>query len=141
MAMTDDVRIDAFPLRTSNILRYSDTDRQGHVNNAVFVTLLESGRVELIYDARAPLAEPGTAFVIVRLELDYRGEIHWPGEVETGTRILSVGRSSIRLEQALFQDERCVATSESVIVLMDETTRKATPLPDAAVERLRTLAK
>jgi len=137
--MTDDIRIDAFPLRTSNKLRYSDTDRQGHVNNAVFVTLLEAGRVELIYDSAAPLAPPGTSLVIVRLEVDYRGEIHWPGEVDIGTRIVSVGRSSFRMEQALFQDGRCVATSVSVIVMMDEATRRSAALPDAAVARLQAL--
>ena len=33
---------DAFPSRTHDKLRYNDTDRQGHVNNAVFSTFLES---------------------------------------------------------------------------------------------------
>ena len=29
---------------TKESVRYNDTDRQGHVNNAVFVTFLEAGR-------------------------------------------------------------------------------------------------
>ena len=28
---------------TKEFVRYNDTDRQGHVNNAVFVTFLEAG--------------------------------------------------------------------------------------------------
>ena len=36
--------LDQFPLRTRDKLRYADTDRQGHVNNAVFATFLETGR-------------------------------------------------------------------------------------------------
>ncbi|WP_157219663.1 acyl-CoA thioesterase [Flavisphingomonas formosensis] len=134
--MTDAIRIDEFPVRTSMKLRYSDTDRQGHVNNTVFVTLLEAGRVDLFYDPAAPMADPGTSFVIVRLELDYRKEMHWPGEIGIGTRVLSVGRSSFRIEQALFQGDACVATSESVLVLMDDMTRKSTPLSPTTVARL-----
>jgi acyl-CoA thioester hydrolase len=29
-----------YPLRTYEKLRYADTDRQGHVNNAIFATML-----------------------------------------------------------------------------------------------------
>ncbi len=39
-----------FPVVTTDKLRYCDTDRQGHVNNAVFLTFLETGRVELLYN-------------------------------------------------------------------------------------------
>jgi acyl-CoA thioester hydrolase len=82
------------------------------------------------------LAEPGTAFVIARLEVDFRAELLWPGEVESGLRVASVGRSSVRLEQAIFQAGRCAASAVTVIVLVDETTRKSRPFSDAVRERL-----
>lgn len=125
-----------FPLHATDKIRYSDTDRQGHVNNAIFATLLETGRVELLYDPASPLAEAGSAFVIARLAIDFRSEIVWPGEIVIGTRVASLGRSSIRLEQAVFQNGICAATAETVIVLMDETTRRSSPLPAIARERL-----
>lgn len=127
-----------FPLRTTDKVRYADTDRQGHVNNALFATFLETGRVTVLYDPGSPLAEPGTAFVIARLELDFRGEITWPGEIAIGTRIEAIGRSSIELKQALFQNDQCVALARTVIVLMDEATRRSRPLSAAAVNRLST---
>jgi len=138
--MPDDLAITDFPLRAQDKLRYGDTDRQGHINNAVFSTFLETGRVELIYDRSRQLVEPGTAFVIARLEMDFRSELLWPGEVEIGTRVASVGRSSVRLEQAIFQGERCVASGITVMVQMDETTRKARPFSDAVREQLAQLA-
>jgi len=138
--MPDDLAITDFPLRAQDKLRYGDTDRQGHINNAVFSTFLETGRVELIYDRSRRLVEPGTAFVIARLEMDFRSELLWPGEVEIGTRVASVGRSSVRLEQAIFQGERCVASGITVMVQMDETTRKARPFSDAVREQLAQLA-
>lgn len=138
--MPDEIAIADFPLRTMDKIRYGDTDRQGHVNNAVFSTWLETGRVELLFDPALPLAEPGSAFVIARLEVDFRAEARWPGEIQIGTRVVSVGRSSVRLEQGLFQSGRCVALATTVIVLMDDETRRSRPLAEYARARLAELA-
>ncbi len=129
--------LDDFPLRTFDKIRYGDTDRQGHVNNAVFTTLFETGRVGLIYSSEHPIADPDASFVIVRLLVEYRKEIHWPGTVEIGTRVTKVGASSLGTEQALFQDGVCVATAESVIVHFDGKTHKSRPLSSASIAWLR----
>jgi len=129
--------IDAFPLKTYDKLRYADTDRQGHVNNAVFATFLETGRVEVIYGEK--LADDGAAFVIARLELDFLAEVNWPGEVVIGTAVKEVGRSSFKLFQTVFQDSRPVARAVTVIVQMNEATRKSHPLTDIARKRLEHL--
>ena len=70
---------------TTDVLRFGDTDMLGHVNNAVFATLCESGRVDF-YRKRLDDALPlGAFWVIVRLVIDFRAELHYPGEVRTGT--------------------------------------------------------
>ena len=132
----DEIALEDFPFRAMDTIRYGDTDRQGHVNNAVFATFLESGRVRLLYDPANPLADSGAAFVIARLMLDFRAEIAWPGEVAIGTRVAAVGRSSMTLEQGLFQNRRCVAKAQTIIVQMDEATRQSRPLSEAAKRRL-----
>lgn len=119
-----------FRFWTKEKIRYADTDRQGHVNNAVFATFCESGRVALFYEAGEKLAPPGCEFVIARLELDFRAELRWPGQAEIGTTVLDIGRTSFRLGQGIFSGESCAATAETVIVLLDSTTRRATALPD-----------
>lgn len=120
-------------------VRYGDTDRQGHVNNAVFSTFLEAGRVNFLLAPEGPLHAPGAAFVIARLILDFKAELNWPGEVWVGTRVSKVGRSSMTLEQAIWQNGVCAATAENVVVQMDETTRKSTPLTAETVARLETM--
>lgn len=129
-----------FPLRTEDKLRYADTDRQGHVNNAIFSSLLENARVELLYDPARPLAAPGCSFVIARLTLDFLNEITWPGRVDTGTRVARVGKSSVTLEQAIFQNGRCVATAVTVIVHVSGETRRSHPFSDAALAAFAALA-
>jgi acyl-CoA thioester hydrolase len=135
--MSDELTIEAFPARARDKIRYGDTDRQGHVNNAVFATFFETGRVEFLYDPVSPVLEARNAFVLARLILDYRAELNWPGEVEIGTRVASIGKSSARLVQAVFQNGRLVASGESVVVLMDEATRRSTPLTPRILERLK----
>jgi acyl-CoA thioester hydrolase len=136
---TPAIRLGDFPASTYDKVRYADTDRQGHVNNAVFATFCETGRVEFLFDPEQPLYPPGAAFVIARLALDLRAEVRWPGTVEIGTRVEQIGRSSFTLKQALFQGDRLVATAETVIVLMDEETRRSTSLPPATVDTLKKL--
>lgn len=128
----DTPRVEDNPAHVTEKVRYADTDRQGHVNNAVFATFLESGRVAVLYDPQAPLAQPGTSFVIARLELDFRSEMTWPGDIVVGTRVASLGRTSIVLEQGIFQDDTCVATATTVIVAFDEVTSRSRPLPESA---------
>lgn len=132
-------RLEDFPLRARDKLRYADTDRQGHVNNAVFATFLETGRVELFYDPKRPLTAPGASFVIASVRIDYLREILWPGEVEIGTRIARVGRSSVTVEQGIFQGGVLAARGESVIVQVDGETRRSRPLEAWTVEILEGL--
>jgi acyl-CoA thioester hydrolase len=118
----------SYAIWTYDKLRYGDTDRQGHVNNAVFATFCESGRVMFLYDEKLALAGADANFVVVRLEIDFRSELFYPGRIDIGTRVLGIGRTSFRLGQGVFNGDTCAATSETVLVLMDEPTRKAKPL-------------
>lgn len=128
-----------FPAQNYDKLRYGDTDRQGHVNNAVFTTLLETGRIGVLEATDRPLQEPGFNFVIARLAVDYLAEIFWPGTVEIGTAVRTIGNSSVQLTQALFQNEKCVATAESVLVQVDPATHRPVPISTRMREALAAL--
>jgi acyl-CoA thioester hydrolase len=47
---------------TRDIVRYADTDRRGHVDNAVFSTFPEIGRVTILYDPQRPPAPASDAY-------------------------------------------------------------------------------
>lgn len=130
-----------YPFHVAETLRFADTDRHGHITNSVFAICCQTGRIALLEDPGRPLAPFGTQFVLARIEIDFRHELHWPGTVDIGTRIARVGRSSLTLEQALFQNGRCVATAHSVAVLTDSTTRRSTALPEAIAELVHALSK
>lgn len=128
----DPTRLGAYPHRVRHAIRYGDTDRQGHVNNAVYAVFFEFGRTLLLAEEIRPLISKDREPVMVRLVIDFRRELHWPGEIEIGTGVLSIGNSSVRFAQAVFSGETCVASGEAVVVQLDSATRKATPWDDEA---------
>ena len=114
-----------------DVLRFRDTDKNGHINNSVFSVLCESGRVNLFGLKFDPLLRPGTFYVIARLVIDFRAELHYPGRVNTATWLNRVGRSSMGLKQAIVSEAGVAAEAEAVCVLMDDATRRPAPFPDA----------
>lgn len=130
---------EAYPHHSFAEIRYADLDRQGHVNNAVFATYSEIGRVAFMYDPARPLASKDTSFVIARLLIDFRSELLWPGTVDIGTGVLKVGRSSFTLAQGIFSKGALAATMEATIVMIDKQTRRSTPLPPDALAILDSL--
>jgi acyl-CoA thioester hydrolase len=118
-------------------IRFGDLDRQGHVNNAVFSTFFESGRVALLYDEKYGLITPGASFVLAHLSIDFIDEIRWPGEVEIRTAIAAVGNSSLRVHQALFVNGACVAIGDNTLVMVDKETRKPRRFTPEHAARIR----
>jgi acyl-CoA thioester hydrolase len=131
-----ELKLADFPLKTFDKVRYVDTDRQGHVNNSIFSSFLETGRVEVLYNPAFPILAEGSSFVIASLKLEFLKEINWPGQVDIATGILKIGNSSITLFQKLFQNEQCVANAETVIVQVANETRRSSPLTDQAKKTL-----
>ena len=113
---------------TTHRLRFNDTDRLGHVNNAVFAVMLEQGRSELAVAAGLPMGEEALALVIVRLELDFLREMAWPGEVRIETEVARLGAKSFTLRQRLVSADELCARGLTVLVVMDRTARRAVPL-------------
>ncbi len=130
-------RLEDFPYRLTDNVRFADLDPNQHVNNAVYATYFETGRVTLVKDRRNGLMPPGLSWMLVRLDIHFRAELRWPGSVEMGLGVGKFGRTSVTLDQAVFSEGKCVATAQSVTVLIDETTRKPTPLTEDIIEKFQ----
>jgi acyl-CoA thioester hydrolase len=120
---------------TDDVFRFGDVDANGHINNTAIGALAESGRVRLIESDFAPSLPEGAFFVVARLLLEFRREMHFPGSVRTGTWISRIGRTSLTLRQAVRPasgDD--AATAEAVCVLLDGRDRRPVPLPEALRE-------
>ena len=123
-------------LLTSVTLRYSDMDVLGHLNNAVYATLFEAGRVAYVEEKLAALTPAGTGYVIVRLEIDFNAEARYPGTADITTAITRLGGSSMTFTQEIRIAGKLVASATCVCALFDLTRRKALRLPDSMRERI-----
>ena len=123
-------RLEDFPYRLSDNVRFADLDPNQHVNNAVYATYFETGRVTLMKDRSYGLMPPGFSWMMVRLDMHFRAELKWPGGIEMGLGVSKFGRTSVTFDQVVFSEGRCVASSQSVSVLIDEISRRPVPLTD-----------
>ena len=126
-------RLEDFPHRLTDNVRFADLDPNQHVNNAVYATYFETGRVTLVKDRNFGLMPPGLGWMLVRLDIHFRAELHWPGTIELGLGVAKLGRTSATFDQAVFSEGRCVASAQAVTVLVDEATRKSTPLTEEII--------
>lgn len=116
------------------IVRPTEIDVNGHVNNAKFVEYLEWGREEwyeangLPYDR---LLELGAVTVTVNLNLNYRREVR-QGEILTiTTRPERLGRTSFALRQEIRRrDGELAADAVVTLVTIDPATRTSRPVPE-----------
>jgi len=123
-------RLEDFPYRLTDNVRFADLDPNQHVNNAVYATYFETGRVTLMKDLKFGLMPSGLAWIMVRLDIHFRAELKWPGTIEMGLGVSKFGRTSVTFDQVVFSEGRCVASSQSVSVLIDEISRRPVPLTD-----------
>lgn len=130
-------RLEDFPYRQTDNVRFADLDPNRHVNNAVYATYFETGRVTLMKDRAYGLMPEGLTWLLVRLDMHFRAELRWPGQVEMGLGAVKFGRTSVTVEQVVFSEGKCVASALATMVLLDELTHKPTPLTEEIVRNFQ----
>jgi acyl-CoA thioester hydrolase len=118
-----------FSVEVPVTVRWRDFDALGHVNNAVFLTFLETGRDRFFHSL---VGDTFLDLVLVRLEIDFKAEIPMGTEEVTVTCwATDIGRTSMRTsEQILLPGGGLAAQSQTVIVARDATTRTSRPRTD-----------
>jgi acyl-CoA thioester hydrolase len=127
--------MEGFDFVHTESVRFRDLDGMGHVNNAVFLTYMESAR--LAYLASLGLGRnPLQALILARAAIDFRSPIELGERVEVGVRTGHIGRKSFELEQDVWADGRLAAEGRFVLVGYDYTTGSSMELPSEWREQL-----
>ncbi len=116
------------------VVRCTEIDVNGHVNNAKYVEYLEWGREEW-YDrqglAYGRLLELGAVTVVVRLEVNLKGACHQGDRLRIVTWPLRRGRTSFVLAQRVEKEGGAVAAEALVtLVTVGPEGRRPRPLPE-----------
>lgn len=114
-------------------VRFRDLDPLRHVNNAIFNTYFEESRIGYFRSIPSLLLDlkNDRSFVLVHLNIDYINTVSYPCSLTIGARITTTGNTSIRLQQACFDDSSkdLKAVCDSVLVWFDVTRQKPVKLP------------
>lgn len=115
-------------------LRFADTDKLNHVNNANYSTFVELGRVHYLDKVLGRINWSETGFILARIELDFHVPIRLQDEIFCYTKTIRVGNKSITTKTALVKkvnnDLIEVATATSILVAMDYVNNVSIPLPE-----------
>jgi len=117
-------------------VRWRDTDAQGHVNTAVFLTYLEEGRDAFYVQAMG--ADPN--YVVARIEVDLRAEVRHPDQQVT-VRIQPerLGITSLTTRETILTLSGEVAAEARVVSVRWDPERRQ-PVPFTEAERARLAA-
>lgn len=121
-------------------VRYADLDLQRHVNNAVYLTYLESARLGYyeqvgIWKRETELL---TGMVVARIEIDYLSPIHLEHEIQVGLRLERLGEKSFTLAFLIesISGEKVFSRGKTVMVAYNDENELSIPLPPDWREKL-----
>jgi acyl-CoA thioester hydrolase len=123
--------MDGFRHVTPINVRFRDLDMFGHVNNTVILTYVETARVQYLVhlDIRPPRANwQDAAFILAHLSCDFRKPIFYGQQVEVGSRITKIGRTSLRMEHRIEVDGELAAEAVDVLVHYDYPANQSIPV-------------
>ena len=108
-------------------VRFRDLDPMGHVNNAVFLTYIESARAAFLQHLGAVQTLEDLAIIVARIEIDFRAPVRFGDEVEVSVRVSRFGDKSFDLEHEL-RGRRDARRRGQDRARRRTTTRSATPV-------------
>ena len=120
----------------SERVRFRDLDPMGHVNNAVFLTYIESARVAFLQHLGAATTLEDMSIIVARIEIDFRAPVGFGEEVEIAVRASRFGGKSFDLDYELRVGDRVVAEARTVCVAYDYSRGEQIEIPDDWTERL-----
>ena len=111
-------------------VRFSDLDALGHVNNNAMGTYFENARANIfsIVTPRWPWRD--TIFVLVHTSIDFVHELNLPSHLKIGSCVTRIGRTSLGIASALYNEDGPIAYSEAVSSLIDNEERVPVPISD-----------
>ena len=116
-------------------VRFGDLDSLSHVNNAKYLTYIESARIKYFKDLlNMGVGHSRLSVILAKATVDFKIPIVLNDQIEVFTRCSRMGTKSFDLEYALVkvnEDQVVeVATAHTILVAYDYEAGQTIPLPD-----------
>ena len=103
-------------------VRFYELDPYGHLNHSVYVQLFETGRIELLEEARIPLQnleQQGYRFLVSRIETSFLRPVGAGADLVAEAKVAEIKRASSIWQQQLLRGDELVATQTARIGITD----------------------
>jgi acyl-CoA thioester hydrolase len=113
-------------------VRYRETDAQGIVNNADYLSYFEVGRVEWLRAAGLSyreLEKEGYGLVVVEALARYKRPAFFDDELTVRTELIELKRASLSFRYTVLRGDEVLVTGRTLHGCMDLTTGKPRRLP------------
>lgn len=123
-------------------VKWGEMDSLGHVNNTMFFRYSEDGRIDYMHRiTEGGDTQTSAGPILADLQCSFLHQLRFPAEIEIGTRVKRLGRSSFELEQCLFwaESNEAIAVYKNVIVWFDYGAQTSMRIPDTIREKIRRL--
>jgi acyl-CoA thioester hydrolase len=111
-------------------VEFRDIDAADHVNNAVYLTYLETARIRYLLEILGDDFAYQLSLILARVEVDFRSPAHFRENLEIGTRVPRIGTKSFDMEHEIRGgDGRLILEASSVIVAYDYEANASMTVP------------
>ena len=126
--------LSGYPVITTVPILWGDEDSFAHVNNLTYLRWCESARVDYLMKVAMWIAFPptGPGPILASMSCDYKIPLTFPDTVDIGTRVSSIGNSSVRMEHIVVSRKLAVAAAmvDSTLVMYDYAEAHPIRVPD-----------
>jgi acyl-CoA thioester hydrolase len=142
--MNDSLSAQNFIHKYTTTVRFHEVDMLGVCNNAVYINFFETARLEYIKTVglmpEKGIFSDGKIFFMVRNEINYRSHAYYDDMLEVYSRISYIKNSSFGYDHLIVKQKtgEIIVDGKGVVVYVDPTTRKASPLPGSFIEKVKT---
>lgn len=130
--------VQGFAHTFSQDVAFRDLDGLGHVNNAVYLSYVESARLAYMQEVLGPL-ELEELGIVADVKISFRSPAALGETLEVGHRVSRVGETSLVFDfEVRGGDGRLVAEGSTVHVAFDYGVQRPVPVPEEWRSRIET---
>lgn len=128
-----------YPVVYAQSVAWGDMDALGHVNNAMYYRYIENAR--LAYLDALDLLNESVSTVVSSNQCRYLKPVVFPDHLKIAACIEEIRNSAFRMHYLLWSEKQqsIVATSEAVIVCIDQKTLQKTQIPEHIRKKIEAL--
>ncbi|MCB9453189.1 MAG: acyl-CoA thioesterase [Anaerolineaceae bacterium] len=133
--------LDAFRHHIPVEVRFGDLDAMGHVNNAKYLTYLETARIRYVHEVCTPHTNwSELGMILAKVVIEYKAPLLYGDMVEVFTRVSRLGNKSFEIEHVITRmadgQTEIAAQGVTTMVAYDYQAQRTMPVSDFWRERI-----